>query len=145
MKFVSVGLVCAFVLTGCVTPSAPITGLEAQVFKVVMDDAFAVATAEQLARDCPRLGFDEALSKRVGAKTAAKVIDMFDGDLVRAERLLTIMKRRVDSGSEPEADRRILAYLQANNYIPGDTEAACRTGEKERRNGSAIGQMLFKQ
>jgi hypothetical protein len=148
MKLVSVGLVAALALAGCVTTpvaSVPITGLEAEVFNVILDDAFAIATAEQLAEDCPGLGFNEAQRRTIVDRTVVTVVDKFNGDVVRAERLVKEMQRRLLDGVDPAISQRLLAYIKANDYLPGDAAAACRVGEKELRNGTLVGQMLRKQ
>jgi hypothetical protein len=137
----------ACTLTGCVTKTAsvatqPLTGAEAQAFDLFVDLAVDQAMAEVIAEDCPRLRYDKRIERRQVEGLLTQTEALLNGDLQRAqtlfERLDNLSKRQRRAIVEP----RVLAYIKANDYLPGSIESACRVGDAERANNTAIGRLL---
>jgi hypothetical protein len=146
---VLLGMIAGFALAGCLTEtttktvaSAPLSVVETEVFNLIVTLGFDAGIAQVIARDCPRLRYDERLEARQTHGLAKRVTDMLDGDAERAAELVDRLERQTERQRVAVIQPRLLAYIKANDYLPGSAETACRVGSQERRNNSTIGQLL---
>jgi hypothetical protein len=141
-------LTAVLVLAGCVTetttlPSGPLTGADAEVRNLVVNVATDVNIAESISEDCPQLSYNN-LERQTQIKAVAdQATAMLGGDDRRAAAIVDRMLRQARRGLPPEVVNRLIEYYKANVYAPGLTETACRVGNQERRNGTAIGRLLI--
>jgi hypothetical protein len=143
-------LVATLALAGCVTETtqvttAPLTAAEAEVSKVVLAAATEIGIASVIAEDCPQLGYNMREEDRQIEAAVQKSIVLLDGDVDRAVELIEVLERQSDAQLFPQIEPRILAYIKANDYLPGSATGACRVGNEERRKGTAIGRLLTVQ
>jgi hypothetical protein len=141
-------LIAVSVLAGCVTEttkvsSGPLTGADAEVYNLAVNAAIDVAIADTISDDCPRLRYNSR-EERVQLKAVAdKATALLDGDVERAAAIVDRLVLQNSRDLLPQAEAGLLAYIKANDYIPGSAATACRVGNEERRNGSAIGRLLI--
>jgi hypothetical protein len=143
-------LVAMLALSGCVTETStvatkPLTGAEAQVYNLFFDSGINSAIAQSIADDCPRLAFSKAAENQYLSATADKGVELLNGDAVRAEQIADAMADQAERELRPQVEERLLAYVKAQDYLPGSADQACRVGNEERARGSAIGRMLVAQ
>jgi hypothetical protein len=143
-------VVAAVGLAGCVTETAvvsskPVSPEELEVRARALDFATNAAFAQLIAEDCPTLGYSPRTEAALIETLITQSVDLLDGDLPRTVSIFESLERQSEAQLLAQAEPKLLAFIKANDYLPGSAASACRVGQQELRKRSIIGQLLVPQ